>query len=57
MKYIRQCLVNFVDHTNMLCFHLSSLEGNTTPDKKSKKSKQKKRKKGFIFKSLILKKN
>ena len=33
MKYIGQCLVNFVGHTNMPDFHLSSLDGNTAPKK------------------------
>ena len=33
MKYIGLCLVNFLDHNNMLDFHLSSLDGNTIPKK------------------------
>ena len=31
MKYIGQCLVIFLDHTNMSNFHVSILDGNTTP--------------------------
>ena len=33
MQYIVQCLVNFLDYINMPHFHLSSLDGNTTPKK------------------------
>ena len=36
MKYIGQCLVNFLDYTNMPNFHLSSLNGNTAPKKNLK---------------------
>ena len=32
-KYIGQCLVNFLDHINMPNFHLSSVDGKTTPKK------------------------
>ena len=31
MKYFGQCLEHFFNHTNMPNFHLSSLDGNTTP--------------------------
>ena len=33
MKYIGQCLVNFVGHTYMPDFHSSSLDGKTAPKK------------------------
>ena len=33
MKYIGQCLVNFLDPINMPNFHLSNLDGNTTSKK------------------------
>ena len=36
MKYIGQCLVNFLDHINRPIFHLSSLDGDTTPKKNPK---------------------
>ena len=35
MKFIGQCLVNFLDHINVPNFYLSSLDGNTTTLKKS----------------------
>ena len=35
MKYIKQCLVYFLDHTNIPNVHLSSLDGNSTSEKKS----------------------
>ena len=36
MKYIGQCLVIFLDHTNMPDFQLSSLDSNTTHKKSPK---------------------
>ena len=35
MKCMRECQVNILDHTNMSNFHLSSLDGDTTPKKRS----------------------
>ena len=52
-------MVNFLDHINMPNFHLSSLDGNTTPKKNPQigdlKNKTKKFKQNdFIYIFLIL---
>ena len=66
MKYVGQLLVNFLDHTNMPHFHLSSLGSDSTPKKnpkicnsvlKIKEEEQiKKNDSWFVLNSLILKK-
>ena len=45
MKYIGQCLVNYLDHINMPNFPLSSLDNNTTPKKNPQICALKKKKK------------
>ena len=60
MKYIGQCLVNFLDHTNVPNFHSSKLDGNTIAKKIKKKVKLKQLKQNdsrFFLNSLMLKKN
>ena len=36
MKYTGQCVVIFLDHTNIPSFHLSSLDSSSTPEKNPK---------------------